>query len=820
MTSTENPQLDLALEFVRSTNQNLFLTGKAGTGKTTFLRNLKHESPKRMVVVAPTGVAAINAGGVTIHSFFQMSFGPQIPQANPDFSGQNSATPIKRFSKEKINIIRSLDLLVIDEISMVRADLLDGIDETLRRFRDRYKPFGGVQLLMIGDLQQLAPVVKEDEWNMLKSYYDSCYFFSSRALKKASFISIELKQIYRQRDEKFIKLLNQIRENKADEVTLTELNKRYQPNFSPEKNDEYITLTTHNYQAQQINQSKLQEIAASSSFFEANVYDEFPEYMYPTDFELTLKIGAQVMFVKNDSSPEKRYYNGKIGKVIGIDEDYIEVECREDHESIVVQREKWQNAKYGINQKTQEIEEKIIGEFEQFPLKLAWAITIHKSQGLTFEKAIINAQQSFAHGQVYVALSRCKSLEGLVLSTPIADHSIKNDHTVLSFTNQVEENEPGEKELLESKKKFQQQLLTDLFDFKPILWQIQYILKLCNEHGALLLGNLQTELQSIIPLLNSELLAVSAKFEKQIEQLLMLTVNAEQNEQLQERVKKASDYFLEKLEQVLIQPLNSIGFETDNKAVRKSFQGGFEKLHQQLNSKKKELESCQSGFNMNTFLEVKAKAAMDTTGKAAVNGASKTHISKHPEFFKTMLSWRIQKAESKGVSISKIVPQKTLVEIAEKLPSTINELKLIKGMGGKKMQQFGKDILQMTIAYRREKGMELPVNADKEPAKALLDSKHISYALFKTGMSITDIVRERQLAVTTIESHLAHFVSQGELSLDGLVGEKAQQAIFEAYEKSNNKSIGAVKAAVGDQCSFSEIRYVLSYIAAKNKTEE
>lgn len=824
VTTTDNSQLQLALDFVRFTNQNIFLTGKAGTGKTTFLLNLKNESPKRMVVVAPTGVAAINAGGVTIHSFFQMSFGPQVPQANPAMSisnpsGLNAPTSIKRFSKEKINIIRSMDLLVIDEISMVRADLLDGIDEVLRRFRDRRKPFGGVQLLMIGDLQQLAPVVKEDEWNILKSYYDTCYFFSSRALKQSSFFSIELKHIYRQQDEKFIHLLNQVRENNADSLILKELNKRYIPNFEPPKEEEYITLTTHNRQAQEINQAKLNELKTGMHYFEANVYDEFPEFMYPTDFELALKAGAQVMFVKNDSSSEKRYYNGKIGTIIQIDEDYIEVECKGDSEPIVVERTKWQNAKYALNKKTQEIEENVIGTFEQFPLKLAWAITIHKSQGLTFEKAIINARQSFAHGQVYVALSRCKSLEGLVLSTPIDTSSIKNDQTVVSFTNQVEENEPGEQELLASRKLYQQQLLTDLFDFKPVLWQIQYLLKLCNEHGALLLGNLQNDLKALVQPLNEEMIAVSDKFDRQIKQLIGLTPDAEENEQLQERIKKACSYYLEKLESVLIQPLSSIGFETDNKAVRRSFHERFEKLHREINSKKKELESCQDGFHVKAYLEVRAKAALDLTGKARVNGTGSTTISKHPDFFRKLLHWRIARADVEEVEIARIMPQKTLVAIADELPASIVELKAIKGMGGKKMQQFGKEILEMTIAYRRENGMELPIDADKEPAKAMLDSKHLTYALFKVGKSITDIAKERKMAASTIESHLAHFVGIGDLSLDRLVDSDKKEAIIKQVENSKTYNFGALKQALGDQFTYSEIRFVLKYLEAQTKNK-
>ena len=346
-----NPQLELAFNFLQYTNQNIFLTGKAGTGKTTFLRNLKKQSPKRMVVVAPTGVAAINAGGVTIHSFFQMSFGPQIP-VSPDQQRQvavpadgNVAAGIKRFSREKINIMRSLDLLVIDEISMVRADVLDGIDEVLRRYKNRYKPFGGVQLLMIGDLQQLAPVVKDDDWAILKDYYDTCFFFSSHALKRSKFMGIELNHIFRQSDQRFIDLLNKVRENRMDAATLQELNQRHIPGFNPEEKEGYITLTTHNYQSQQINDSKLGQLGAQSHRFKAEVQGEFPEYSYPTDLELELKVGAQVMFVKNDISADKRFYNGKIGKITNIDDETIEVQCPGDYLPIDVEKAEWAKCK-------------------------------------------------------------------------------------------------------------------------------------------------------------------------------------------------------------------------------------------------------------------------------------------------------------------------------------------------------------------------------------------------------------------------------------------------------------------------------------------
>lgn len=814
-----NPQLELAFDFLQYTNQNIFLTGKAGTGKTTFLRNLKKSSPKRMVVVAPTGVAAINAGGVTIHSFFQMSFGPQIPvdpnQQRPASAESNFAA--KRFSREKINIIRSLDLLVIDEISMVRADILDGIDEVLRRYKNRYKPFGGVQLLMIGDLQQLAPVVKDDEWSILKAYYDTCFFFSSRALKRSKFMGIELTHIFRQSDQRFIDLLNKVRENRMDESTLQELNRRYIPDFSPEDKEGYITLTTHNNQSQQINDSKLGKLKTKSYRFKAEVQGEFPEYSYPADPELELKVGAQVMFAKNDLSSEKRYYNGKIGEITGIGDDEIEVLCPGDAMAIEVEKAEWQNSKYTLNDTTQEIQEDVIGTFTQFPLKLAWAITIHKSQGLTFEKAIIDARASFAHGQVYVALSRCKTLEGLVLSTPIATHSVKNDTTVIQFTDDVERNQPGPAELQQSRKDYVQQLLAELFDFKPMERQIQYLFKLWEEHQAQLLGTLKTNLQSMTIPLQTELINVAEKFGNQIRQLIAASVNAEENEQLQERVKKASDYFSGRLVQVISQPFSASSFDTDNKAIRKSFNDAADKLRKEIQTKTVCLELCKSGFSIKTYLETKSKSAIEipeTGHKPSSSGSSSSSFTMHPEFYTKLKKWRSEKADSLNVEISKIIPQKTLHEIVQTLPATRADLKSVKGMGGTRLQQFGKDILEQVIAYRKQKGLDLPVGAEKEAEKVGLSSPEISFEVFKSGKSIIEIASERGLAVSTIESHLAQFVGTGEIRLDQVVEPKKSRAILDYIEKHKTHGSNEIRAGLGSEYSYSEIRFVFKYLEA------
>ena len=813
-----NPQLELAFVFLQYTNQNIFLTGKAGTGKTTFLKNLKRQSPKRMVVVAPTGVAAINAGGVTIHSFFQMSFGPQIPQ-NPDQPRPEPvlAAGIKRFSREKINIMRSLDLLVIDEISMVRADILDEIDAVLRRYKNRYKPFGGVQLLMIGDLQQLAPVVKDDDWAILKDYYDTCFFFSSRALKQSKFIGIELKHIFRQSDQRFIDLLNKVRENRLDAATLQELNQRYIPGFNPDEKEGYITLTTHNYQSQQINDSKLGKLKTKSYLFEATIEGEFPEYSYPTDPRLELKVGAQVMFVKNDT--EKRFYNGKIGKIVNILDEVVEVLCPDETEPIDVQALEWENNRYKLNETSQEIEEELIGKFIQFPLKLAWAITIHKSQGLTFEKAIIDARASFAHGQVYVALSRCKTLEGLVLSTPIADFSVKNDTTVVQFTDEVERNQPGPAELEQSRKEYIRQLLTDLFDFKPVERHIQYLLKLWEEHSAQLLGTLKTQLQSMTIPLQIELINVAEKFEPQLRQLIATAPNAEENEQLQERVKKAAEYFSGKLDLVIGRPFSESTFDTDSKAVRKSFGESTDKLRKEIYTKKVCLELCQNGFSIKAYLETKSKSAIEApeTGyKPSASGSSSSSFTVHPEFYARLKKWRDEKSTQLNVEIRRVLPQKTMLEIVQNLPVTINGLKSVKGMGGTRMQQFGKDILELVIAYRKQKEMDLPVGIETEVSKAGLSSQETSFELFKSGKTVSEIAGERGMAVSTIEGHLAHFVGTGELGLDQVVEPKKSKAILDFIENHQTRGMNEIRAALGNDYSYSEIRFVVNFICSNH----
>ena len=423
-----NFELDVARFIVEKTDVSLFLTGKAGTGKTTFLREVVHYTKKKCIVLAPTGIAAVNAGAMTIHSFFQFGLGPFVQgviEPKSDF----------RINKSKLELVRHLQLLIIDEVSMVRADLMDHIDVELRRIRRNSKPFGGVQLLMIGDLQQLPPIAHGGEDELLRQYYKTLYFFSSAALKSMKYSCIELKNVYRQTDRHFIDILNHARNCTLTSQDISDLNARYIPGFSPKPEDGYIRLMTHNRQVDYVNETELEKLDSKPYTFVAAVTGTFPEESYPTADSLTLKKGAQVMFIKND--PERRFINGTLGEVKSIDKNSIAVRLAESGMVIDVEPMEWQNIRYQFDEESKEISSKQIGRFKQYPLKAAWAITVHKSQGLTFDKAIIDVHAAFSPGQAYVALSRCRTLDGLVLSSPVSASVFMKDNAVDAYMNYI-----------------------------------------------------------------------------------------------------------------------------------------------------------------------------------------------------------------------------------------------------------------------------------------------------------------------------------------------------------------------------------------------
>ncbi len=812
-----NTELALAEEFVRHTNCHIFLTGKAGTGKTTFLHTIQKKTHKRLVVTAPTGVAAINAGGVTLHSFFQLPFGPFVP-------GGQSPVGQHRIRREKKNIIRSLDLLIIDEISMVRADLLDGVDSILRRYRRSDLPFGGVQLLMIGDLQQLSPVVKNDEWRILQQYYDSPYFFSSTALGRTELIPIELKHIYRQSDPCFIEMLGRVRDNRLDAATLKKLNARHIPDFSPTDGGAYITLCTHNRKADAINETRLNALPGKSSRFSAELDGDFPEHAYPTAGILEVKTGAQVMFVRNDMSTEKRFFNGKIGAITGILDDGIEVRCPGDPGNITVEKTTWENIEYTVDPETAEISQKIIGTFSQYPLKLAWAITIHKSQGLTFDKAIIDAQAAFAHGQVYVALSRCRSLDGMVLSSPLSPRAVKTDHTVSRFEKKVVDNEPSAEKMAKEKNRYHQQLILACFGFEKLHWSIGRLAGLLSAHAGVIQVAGGIDAADVRKRVATEIYDIGEKFKRQLQGMFTDDGLTADDPLIRERITKASHYFQEKFDTILLPYLENIGVESDSKDIRKKINDAIKYLKEETAVKLAGVRSCRDGFSPETYLRSISVAAMDA-GKARPKAPAVVYSEEdvgHPELFETLRQWRKQKAAEENVAHFQVLHQKTLVQIAVHLPDTIPALKKIRGIGERLAERYGKEITDMVADYRQKHGIlevALPepstvAHRQENKAKPTVkqDTRKASLELFEQGLSIPQIAAERGLVISTIEGHLAYFVSRGELEIGRVVTEEKRRNIEEKIAELPGKSLKELKISLGDSCSYGEIKLVLAHL--------
>lgn len=619
---------------------------------------------------------------------------------------------------------------------MVRADLLDAIDDVLRRFRDRSKPFGGVQLLMIGDLQQLAPVIKDEEWQMLNRYYDTPYFFSSRALRKSEYCTIELKKVYRQSDTHFLDMLNRIRENRCDKTLLDELNCRYIPNFNPAKEEGYIQLTTHNYQAQRINEYELAQLPGRSFTFRAQIDGKFPEYSYPTDEVLELKRGAQIMFVKNDSSGEHRYYNGMIGEVVNVSALGIEVRSKGSEDVFMLQEEEWTNAKYVLDEETKEITEDIEGVFKQFPLKLAWAITIHKSQGLTFERAIIDASASFAHGQTYVALSRCKTLEGLVLSAPLSARAVISDSAVDTFTEDARRNEPDETRYRRLQQSYFLELLSGLFDFLPLELALKRFVRLLDEHLYKLYPKLLVEYKSETERFHEKVTKVAQKFSLQYTRLVDGAADYATDKSLQERIHLGAEYFKEQLT-----PLDAIRsstiVESDNKELKKQLKAVSEELDDLLLLKVDLLEFViDKGFHVGEYLKQKSVLSIDDAASGKDKGekrggnfsgrrkrkdetedggsssarkrAATVEVPSdilHPELYKRLVAWRNAEASRLGLPVYTVIQQKAILGITNLLPEDKTTLLRIPYFGKKGVEKYGDELLEMVRMYKKESGI-------------------------------------------------------------------------------------------------------------------
>ena len=807
-----NQKLDFVEELVLYTDSHIFLTGKAGTGKTTFLKNLPLKTYKRMVVVAPTGVAAINAGGQTIHSFFQLPFGPQLPEnaLGKAFNAKSVAAQYQKLNKKKINLMRSLDLLIIDEISMVRADVLDAIDAVLRRVRRSPKPFGGLQLLMIGDVHQLAPVAKPEEWEVLSPYYNTPYFFGSQVLKKAPYVCVELEHIYRQHDDDFISLLNKVRNNQMDADCVRVLNSRFKPSFVPKDEEGYITLTTHNYQADQINESKLAAIKEKPLIFKAEVRGTFPENTYPTKEELELKVGAQVMFVKNDPTPEKAFFNGKIGRLVGYDEKEGTVTVLSDGERITVPKLKWQNMEYTINAENQDIEEKEIGSFTQIPLRLAWAVTIHKSQGLTFDKVIVDAGQAFAHGQVYVALSRCTSLEGLVLKTRISSNALVNDYSVNHFVETLPEKEPTQEKVDQLRHDYELETMLELIDFDGIYKDFGKLMKVIYDNDTLFEGSMIQDLSQRRNKIHEELCSVGIKFEGQIRKLHDQTPSCEQNPALQERLIKGVAYFDEHLK-AIAKGLFDLPFKTDNQAINEQLTEALKLLKEDIYLKGCCLEACKEGFTVREYQKTKSVKAIEAEKGGKKKVEIKFEPSKNGSLYSILLSWRAARAEADDMPASNIAPIKTLKAIATDKPVTLSELRATEGMGTKRIRNYGAEILDIVLRFIGKDPQATDIGDISQVTKKrqIGDTYRITKELFDNGLSVEAIAKERGLAISTILGHLVHFVEEGSLKASQIVDKEKYNEILEYFESTFDPQINTAREVLGPEYQYGEIKAVL-----------
>ena len=839
-----NHELELARQFIEQTDTNVFLTGKAGTGKTTFLRQLRTKSPKRMIVVAPTGVAAINAGGVTIHSFFQLPLSPYIPGMSFSESGRKQYT----YSKEKKNILRSLDLLVIDEISMVRADLLDAIDSVLRRYKDHSRPFGGVQLLMIGDLQQLSPVVKDNEVHLLKPYYETFYFFGSHALKQSRYVTIELKTIYRQTDEQFVNILNAIRERRINNQLLAQLNERYIPGFKAENADGYIRLTTHNHTAQQYNDYRLAALPTQVFSFQAEVKGNFNEALYPAEANLTLKQGAQVMFIRNDESGQGRYYNGKIAHIQTVTTNHIVVRC-DDGATFNVEPSEWANSRYTLDETTKEIREDIEGTFRQYPLRLAWAITIHKSQGLTFEKAVIDAAASFAHGQVYVALSRCKTLEGLVLASPVTASAIISDDAVSDFMHSgATLTNEATHQLGQLQYDYFYKLLNELFSFQYLRRDFDLVRRLLDEYFYRLYPALLEQYKEKDKLFKEQLSDVADKFRQQYTSLMQQSADYSTNPHLQERIEKAATYFLQKLDELLQELLKSTKMETDNQAIRKRMDEAVFNLRESFYLKRELMHHFSTHkFCANDYLQAKAVITLEgsdtlfnpkslTSKKEKKKGRSAGSVAesvptdiRYPQLYQDLQEWRRQKSGELTLPAYTILQQKALICMANSLPDNMVQLIDTPYFGKISADKYGEEILTIIHRFIETHGHELgerptPISrtelekqiraerrAERNKSKPpKVDTKEQTYLLYKEGKSIDEIAAQRGFVRSTIESHLAHYVAQGQLPLQEFVSEEKARLIREILRHTHD--LGTAKAILGDDITYGEIRMVMAAI--------
>lgn len=743
-------EANYVLQFINQTQRSVFLTGKAGTGKTTLLREIIQTTHKKTVVVAPTGIAALNASGVTIHSLFQLPFGAFLPtDATPALSSlvnyETKATLARHFrmNASKKAVLQSLELLVIDEVSMLRADLLDAIDFTLQSIRKNPNPFGGVQVLFIGDLFQLPPVVKDQEWQLLRQFYRGKFFFHSLVTQRQPPLYIELPKIFRQSDTVFIKILNQLRNNELRREDLQMLQQYVQPEFKANPESGYITLTTHNAQADAMNQKSLEELQGSVVTYLPEIVGDFPEKMYPIEAALELKIGAQVMFIKNDWSAQKQYYNGKMGVVTSLSEDEILVRFPDENTTITVEKYEWQNIRYTLDDQTREIKEEILGTFVHYPLRLAWAITVHKSQGLTFERAALDVSQVFMPGQAYVALSRLRSLDGLILLSPLQMNGLSNDEEVVQYSSGQLSQEEIKDELKFETQKYIQHFLIQAFDWTNLIqhWRhhrYSYHQKTQNSEKAKHAVWAQNQLDKI------EQLALPAqKFQQQLRRLF--SISPIDFEHITERILAAYDYFFPVLDALL----------TD------------------------------------LFLTMEIAS----------------HARKAQGFYEELLELEIHQSQA----ISELMRAKNLVQIiTQNLPICKENMQSdeLKNYRLRKLESARASYLEQHASLiDSEAAFEIEKPSKSRKVKTPKKSTYLeTLELWHQQNTLKEIARIRKLTPQTIATHMAKLIEIKAVSIEDVLPEDKREALAEAFKGYNETSLNPLKEKYGDEFTWDELK--------------
>jgi hypothetical protein len=833
-----NPEITLAHKFINETKQAIFLTGKAGTGKTTFLKSLKEHTRKNMIVAAPTGVAAINAGGVTLHSLFQLPFTPFLPEVS-GWRGSGDASHDKnsllakiKYNRERIGIIRELELLVIDEISMVRADVLDAIDCILRSVRRKHdEPFGGVQMLFIGDLYQLPPVAKPDEWDLLSPYYNSPFFFESKALQQHNCVCIALTKIYRQTDNAFIDLLNAIRNNDISEETLAVLNQRHALDVP----SDIITLTSHNAQATTINNNKLGLLPSNGKKYKAEIKGDFSMYAFPAEEELELKLRAQVMFIKNDASGKKQYFNGKIGIVTKLGEEEIEVTCSGDAESIIVKKEVWENIKYKLDTTNNTLHEEPIGSFTQWPLRLAWAITIHKSQGLTFAQVAIDGAKSFVAGQLYVALSRCTTLDGITLLSKIDQSALHTNAAIIAYMKEATQTDT---QLLfnMAQQHYATEVLLELYSFKKILQYSLQLQQLIAANRGAFSANSCMLIYNDEQLIN-KLNIFATRFQQELEGIVKHnTTEALSSPLLQERTSKANAYFAPHIVQ-LIKSVKSYGITLDSKMLATETDVVIRDLYVELITKYHFYKASSGAFSIDNYFARKASLHIDAykpNTYAVGKNYSAPPEAHHPRLYAQLSAVRDEICEQTGADIFRVANKKTLIEMTNYLPCSNAEIVFITGFGEVKAKQYGDRFTEVIESYCHENSLEstitqhpkykgVKVKKAKQAERVIKDNIKLEHGvsatvfetlqMFLNGSNVQDIATARSYGVATIEGHLADAISAGKLEIQKVM--PTEKLEFIKSKIGTKLQLGAAlhKSILGEAVSFGEIKMAVAHLS-------